>query len=472
MAAPFTGAMRQLKAAFRRAFAGAHHHGGTFEGATGGPRAPKSLNGPINPEVMRSLHILRGRSRAAAFDNPWCKNGVGGWVAELVGDGITASPTVLDAASRKAILAYWAAWCQSCDADGRTNWIGIQESVVRALAVDGEAFLQVIRDENGLKLRLIPAEQVYERLTANLPDGGYIVQGIEFAPDGTRRAYHILPIVPTALYATYMEPVRVPASDIIHVVHPLAAGQVRGLPWLSAALIPANEVDQLVDALTVNAKVASMLAGFLVDQSGNGEPIAGNQIGDVLESGLEPGTLTRLPPGYDVRFSTPQQATSGIETVKLSLQAVAAALEMPVFIVTGDLSGANYSSLRAGLMPFRRTASQRHNAVLVPQFLTPVWREVITFGVLSGALDLPGFETDPAYLAVRWLAPKPFQVDPLKSVQADTAEIAAGLKSRRQAVAERGRDVSDLDAEIAHDNAEAAALGLSFTDPATPTQES
>lgn len=467
MAAPLMARVgAAYKALMGRGFAiPRHSYGGGFEGATNGPRSPRSMSGPINPEVMRSLHLLRGRSRHAANNNPWIKNGVGNWVAELVGTGITASPTNPAPEVRKALVDYWSRWGRQCDADGRTNIEGIQESVARALIVDGEAFLQIIPSGTGLTLRQIPAEQVDENLTAKLPDGGYIVQGVEFSSDGTRRAYHILPIVPTALYATYMEPVRVPASDIIHVCHTVGAGQVRGVPWLSAALIPSNELDQLIDALSVNAKVAAMMAAFLVDQSGDGEPFSGKQMSHLLESALEPGQMTRLPPGYDVRFSNPQQAAQGIETAKLGLQAIAGALEMPVHLVTGDLTGANYSSLRAGLLPFRQTVAQRQQAVLIPQMLEPIWTRVITFGVLSGALDLPGFENDPSYLGVNWLPPKPMQVDPLKAVQADTAEIAAGLKSRRQAVAERGRDVSDLDAEIAHDNTEATALGLSFNAP-------
>ncbi len=40
-------------------------------------------------------------------------------------------------------------------------------------------------------------------------------------------------------------------------------------------------------------------------------------------------------------------------------------------------------------------------------------------------------------------------VDPQKEVNADIAAIGAGLKSREEVVAARGRDIDELDAEIA-----------------------
>ena len=58
--------------------------------------------------------------------------------------------------------------------------------------------------------------------------------------------------------------------------------------------------------------------------------------------------------------------------------------------------------------------------------------------------------------------PKVTEVDPLKDAKAEIEQIAAGLKSRTQALAERGYDAEQVDAEIAADQAREQALGLSF----------
>lgn len=97
-------------------------------------------------------------------------------------------------------------------------------------------------------------------------------------------------------------------------------------------------------------------------------------------------------------------------------------------------------------------------ALLFPQFLAPIWCKVIAHGVLSGELDAPDFERNPAaYLTAEWLPPRPLQVDPLKDIQATVAELEAGLTSRRKAVAERGWNLDDLDAEIAADGQQGGA---------------
>ena len=56
-------------------------------------------------------------------------------------------------------------------------------------------------------------------------------------------------------------------------------------------------------------------------------------------------------------------------------------------------------------------------------------------------------------------------VDPKKDVEAEILAINAGLKSRRQAISERGYDAEQVDAEIAADKARTDALGLSFGAP-------
>jgi capsid protein len=86
--------------------------------------------------------------------------------------------------------------------------------------------------------------------------------------------------------------------------------------------------------------------------------------------------------------------------------------------------------------------------------------------VLSGALDIPGYERHRAtFIACSWLPPKWDWVDPLKDAKAEIEQIGAGLKSRTQALAERGLDAEQVDAEIAADREREQRLGLSFGNP-------
>jgi lambda family phage portal protein len=251
---------------------------------------------------------------------------------------------------------------------------------------------------------------------------------------------------------------------VLHVYRPLAPGQVRGIPWLAPCLLTLHDLDGLTDALLVGARVAAMHAGLLVDMNGvgSGVPFDGQQLGSVLESGLEPGTLRVLPAGFDVKFSTPQAATSAIELAKLNLRAVAMGAGLPEHVLSGDLASANFSSLRAGLTEWRTRVEQLQFQILVPQLLRPVWERWIELESLAGTLP----EVTPDLLRAEWYPPAMPWVDPLKDAEAEAALIAAGLKSRRQSVAAQGFDIETLDAEIASDRAREAALGLSFSAPA------
>ena len=79
---------------------------------------------------------------------------------------------------------------------------------------------------------------------------------------------------------------------------------------------------------------------------------------------------------------------------------------------------------------------------------------------LTGALKVPADKlNDPAFDIFAHLG---FSK---KDVEAEILAINAGLKSRRQAISERGYDAEQVDAEIAADKARTDALGLSFGAP-------
>jgi hypothetical protein len=115
---------------------------------------------------------------------------------------------------------------------------------------------------------------------------------------------------------------------------------------------------------------------------------------------------------------------------------------------------ANYSNSRLALLEFRRRIEAYQHAVIVWQLCRQVWARWMDTAVLAGAIDLPDYDQwRREYLACGWLPPKWDWVDPLKDARAEIEQIDAGLKSRTQALAERGYDVEQVDAEIAADKA-------------------
>lgn len=242
-----------------------------FDGAAGGRRGfGMGTFGRVNSEVAASAATLRSRARYLANNNPWLTQAVANWTGALVGAGIVPTPKHPDTTARADLTAAFQGWADDADADGRTDFWGLQADAARGLVIDGESFLQVITTDDGPRLRLLPPELVDESLTRELGNGAVIVQGVEFDTEGRRVAYHVLPYRPHDQFANYAPPVRVQADEIIHVMKPLAAGQVRGVSWLAPVILSASDFDQLCDALLMGVKVAAMHSAFLIDLNGTG----------------------------------------------------------------------------------------------------------------------------------------------------------------------------------------------------------
>lgn len=417
------------------------------------------------PMTLAAMHAARGplarRARYLASNNALAASGVEAWVSALVGAGIKPQSSHTNQPVRQALNLAFENWTDDADADGLTDFYGLQAIMVRRMVIDGEAFGLLVSTDNHLRIRLIDAEQVDPSLNREMLNGARIVQGIEFDANGRRVAYHILPERPGMPFAHFtLTPRRVPAADVIHLFRPETPGQVRGISWFAPVLLRLADLDSWRDAQLVRQKVAAMLTAFVVTAEGTGAPFEGTpDTGGNLVGGLEPGTIKFLDPQQDVKFSTP--AGIGVEVIdfaKITEREIAVGLGVPASVLTGDLSDVNYSSIRASLVEHRRRVEVLQHGVVAFQALRPVWRRWAAIEVLSGRVS----GTVEAALPVKHIMPKQVWFDPAKDVQAELDAIAGGLMSRREAVTSRGVDIEALDAEIAMDKARADGLGLTF----------
>jgi len=336
-----------------------------------------------------------------------------------------------------------------------------------------------------IQLQLLQSEMLPFEKTETAANGNRIRCGIEFDAIGRRQAYHFRRRHPgdsTDQRMFTSETVRVPAGDVLHIYRPIDAGQIRGLPHVAPAVVRLFLLDQYDDAELDRKKTAAMFAGFITktapEEQLMGEIEATDDSGATVS--LEPGTLQVLLPGEDVKFSTPADVGGGYEAFQYrTLLSVSASLGLPYHLVTGDVRQANYSSLRAELVEFRRRVEQLQHGVIAHQLCRPVWARWLETAVLSGALEIPDFARSPArYRPVNWIPPRWDWVDPLKDIQAQVLAMEAGIVSRRKVVQATGYDVEEIDRENATDAARVAALGLHYrTTPgetqgarATPTQ--
>jgi lambda family phage portal protein len=255
----------------------------------------------------------------------------------------------------------------------------------------------------------------------------------------------------------------------------LRPGQVRGEPWLSRALIRLYDYDQYTDADLAGKKIAALFAGFITELD-PADPAMPNQTqalpgeADYLPppqpgisfSGLEPGTMQKLRPGEDIKFATPPGAGSGFKEFNTAcLREIAAAIGVTYEQLTGDLTGVNYSSIRAGLLTFRRRIEQLQHAVIVFQLCRPVWEEWLKTAVLANQIKARKFNNErDQYIDVKWITQGWQWVDPQKELDAAKESVRCGFTSVTQVISERGYDVEDTFADIAREQALADKLGL------------
>ena len=321
----------------------------------------------------------------------------------------------------------------------------------RSRFVNGEAVALMRTDRRGrLRLQQLPPEQLDRTVNRELPDGGRIIAGVETDATDAIVAYHILHDAPDLAFAMIGPAQRVPADDVIHVFEAKFPGQRRGISELTPVLAPLHELEKFQDALIARAGTAALFGGFVVDPNGSAFGDASKPPDSELS--LEPGAMRILPPGADIRFPNMPDNADAPALLRYRQRDICSGVGIPYELATGDLSATNYSSAKLGLEAYKRRIKALRASLLVPKMFEPIYRRWVLLEILSGRLHAPDFFRDPEpYFRVSFLFPEWAALDPLKDTQADVLALSAGLRSRAEIIAARGRDVQDVDREIAAD---------------------
>jgi capsid protein len=146
----------------------------------------------INSLVASGGPRLLARSRELVVTNGYAANACEAFASNLVGDGIKPSSLIEDPALRDRVQRLWLAWTDEADADGLTDFYGLQAMVAREMFVAGECFVRLRprRAEDGLlvplQLQLLQSEMLPFEKTETAGNGNRIRCGIEFDLIGRR----------------------------------------------------------------------------------------------------------------------------------------------------------------------------------------------------------------------------------------------------------------------------------------------
>jgi len=441
---------------------------------------------PIHPdvEIRSAIGELRARARDLVRNNPYATGIVDAFADNVIGQkpGIRLIPTVkiqgtadFWTEANEELSRAWGEWGyeENATVTGVDSWTEFQKLLIRTWVTDGEAFIRRRRGHDNAfayAVELLDADLLDHKM--NVPpdsQGREIKMGVEVDRNGRRLAYHFSTLHPSE--RGNRETVRIPAEDIIHFYQKMRPDQTRGYSLFAPILTTVKMIDGLTEAELVASRLAAAKMGFIVNMT----PEAINAYADRLrlmtdqqEDGtgstpqtmdLAPGVLEELLPGQSFEGFDPHHPNAAFEVfLKVMLRGVARAFSISYLTLTGDVGAANYSSMRAGLLPERDHWKGLHDFT-ADKVHRVVYRDVITHGLLTGAVRLPNNRAS-EFLSHEWQGRGWDWVDPLKDLQAKENEVKLGVNSRQRVAAEKGRDYRRIVDEIAEEETYAEEKGV------------
>jgi lambda family phage portal protein len=418
-----------------------------FDGATQGFRLERKglMSGSADTLSARELKHLWNRSHHLCRNNPAAVTARNRLIAHWVGTGLKVKW------SNSVIQKAWDQFAKNPSLDGYGNLHSMETLWAGSYFESGEVFTRMMVQRRPdcpvpLKLQVIEAEQLDPLYF--LPDG--VRHGIKFDAFGKPVEYNFWNHHPNEMrIGEVLKRTSIPAQDVLHIFMRERPGQWRGIPKLTPALLAIYEMDELTDATLVRQKAAQAIGWIIKKQNSGALPLLGN-IGDAPPQDVEevgnriqkilPGGVHYLEADEDFEFaSTSDIGNNLITLLEHQWRLIASCLDVTYEQLTGDLSGVNFSSIRAGLIEFRRRVAMTQLLIFVTQGLGPL---ADRFQELSKLY----LSANAANATFKIIFPKTEWVDPLKDVQADIAEIRAGLATMEEKLYERG--VEDIEAHI------------------------
>lgn len=437
-----------------------------------------------NADLFRNLDILRARSRDLCNNNDYGKRFLGMVSANVVGGtGFTLQSRIYDTpdkpddAANAAVESAWAKWCRRgvCDVSGRMSFRDIQILLAKACARDGEALVRKVRGRAsgnpfGFALQVIDIDRLDTRLIrAAEKNQNEIRMGVEIDAFGRAVAYWLRGYHPGDTYgmaagAVQAAHTRIPADEIAHVFIAERPEQLRGTPWMHAAMTRLNNLGGYEEAAVIAARVGASKMGFFTTP--DGEPIKdGEDAAGVPYMEADPGSFGTLPAGVTFEPFNPDYPTAMYaDFIKACLRGIASGLGVSYHALANDLEGVNFSSIRSG------TLEERDQWISLQEwfkdaFIDPIFDEWLGNALAFGQITMPTGKPLPLEKRDKFAA-HIFQgrrwtwVDPKKDIEASLLAINAGLSSPYNIASQMGLDLEDVITDLARANKAATAAGL------------
>jgi lambda family phage portal protein len=473
-----------------------------------GERSPVFTNWfPVLRDSREDVRAAYSRSASRSVDliqnSGWLAGTVRKSIASTIGTGLhlAAKPDPRCFGGDQAAANQWArgterdfeGWAKNpleCDAAGKWNMAKQAGAALRSHYAYGEivGLVPWIRrscSRTRTKLQLMPPH----RLTQE-GNGVDLFQGVRIDGDGLPQSYRFqlsLPLMQAQI-------VEIPARDaagrprVMHIFDG-DVGQMRGISPFTPALKVVRQFDQLSDATLTAALIQAIFAATVQSPAPTTEILSALQ--DDSEQGLGGsmddllgaksawydtskidlygsgalGKIAHLFPGEELNLERSQHPNDTYEPfAKFLLHEFASCTGISYSTVSGDYSGATYSSVRMETSVLWPVILWQRHHVAAPFYQTgyECWLEE---EIDNGRIGFPGGLD--AFIAQRdmvcrgdWRGPPKPQADDLKYAKAVEILFNLGIMTAEQVCAELGTDWEDVFEQLKREADMRKTLGL------------
>jgi hypothetical protein len=388
-------------------------------GATG--ESARSVSAPMSE---RSLAELRAQCRGLAATNEFAINGHENRISYIVGPGHSYRAAVckgMDASQEIALQVQ--RLLEQFQQENR--WQLRQQEIVRRVDRDGEAFLRLFVDADGLTcVRFIEPDQIIT--PAGLASDSSASFGIQTDAEDVE---HIL--------GYYVDGEFVEAANVQHRRSNVDFNVKRGLPLYAPVRKNLRRAERLLRNMSVVAEIQSAIAlirkhrgasrsGIEQFVANNADASSSNDVNGRTRhySQYGPGTILDAPAGMDYDF--PAQgldASNFVAVLQAELRAIAARLVMPEFMFTSDASNANFASTLVAEGPAMKMFERLQMSMV--EHDTAIMRQVIDNAIAAGKLPRNVHE----FVHLQAVPPSLHVRDQLQQAQVDQIAFSHGILS-------------------------------------------
>lgn len=439
----------------------------------------------VRDDVRASYTRAAARAIDSLHNSGWIAGAISQAVASTMGDKLrlASKPNADELGWSREAADGWArmverrfeAWADNameCDAGGRQTLGQMARAVLMNHFSHGEALALLPMVSRPWSLSRTKVKLLQPHKLVQDSDGENMFQGVRMDAWGLPVSYRVM----MRVRQTYEEAVDIPARDgagrpqVLHIFEG-AAEQIRGITPLAPALRTVRQYDQLSDAtLTASLLQAIFAATIQSDaptsdvlnalQDDDEQGVGGGSIEALIGAKTEwyqstkidlgrAGKIAHLFPGEKLEFHGSETPNATYEAfAKFLLREIARCLGMTFETLTGDYSGATYSSVRMAtseLWPL--VLSRRAN--IPGKFYQGVFEAWLEEEIETGRIPFPGgiyafLSKREAAVRADWRGPAKPQADDLKTAKAHETYKRLGVMTDEMICAELGVDWEDV----------------------------